>query len=73
LKRIVFSDDAKADIRAIQQQLAMNILGAIVVWPKRAQAASRLFKVRPARSASALAISECASPKKAAILCAFMP
>jgi mRNA-degrading endonuclease RelE of RelBE toxin-antitoxin system len=29
LKRIVFSDDAKADIRAIPQQMAMNILGAI--------------------------------------------
>jgi hypothetical protein len=29
LKRIVFSDDAKADIRAIPQQVAMNILGAI--------------------------------------------
>jgi hypothetical protein len=29
LKRIVFSDDAKADIRAIPQQAAMSILGAI--------------------------------------------
>jgi mRNA-degrading endonuclease RelE of RelBE toxin-antitoxin system len=29
LKRIVFSDEAKADIRAIPQPIAMNILGAI--------------------------------------------
>ena len=29
MKRIVFSDDAKADIRAIPQQAAMNILSAI--------------------------------------------
>jgi hypothetical protein len=28
-KRIVFSDDAKTDIRAIPQYIAMNILGAI--------------------------------------------
>jgi mRNA-degrading endonuclease RelE of RelBE toxin-antitoxin system len=29
LKRIVFSDQAKADIRAIPQHIAMNILTAI--------------------------------------------
>jgi len=29
LKRIVFSDQAKADIRAIPQHIAMNILAAI--------------------------------------------
>jgi len=29
LKRIVFSDQAKADVRAIEQQMAMRILGAI--------------------------------------------
>jgi len=29
LKRIVFSDEAKSDIRAIPQQLAMNVLAAI--------------------------------------------
>jgi mRNA-degrading endonuclease RelE of RelBE toxin-antitoxin system len=29
LKRIVFSDEAKADIRGVSQQIAMNILGAI--------------------------------------------
>lgn len=29
MKRLVFSDQAKADIRAIPQQLAMNILTAI--------------------------------------------
>jgi hypothetical protein len=29
LKRIRFSDDAKADIRAIPQHIAMNILTAI--------------------------------------------
>jgi len=29
LKRIVFSDEAKNDIRAIPQQIAMNILAAI--------------------------------------------
>jgi len=29
LKRIVFSDEAKADIRAIPQQIAMNILASI--------------------------------------------
>lgn len=29
MKRIVFSDQAKADIRAIPQHLAMNILTAI--------------------------------------------
>jgi mRNA-degrading endonuclease RelE of RelBE toxin-antitoxin system len=29
LKRIVFSDEAKADIRAIPQPIAMNILEAI--------------------------------------------
>jgi mRNA-degrading endonuclease RelE of RelBE toxin-antitoxin system len=29
LKRIVFSDEAQADIRTIPQHIAMNILGAI--------------------------------------------
>jgi mRNA-degrading endonuclease RelE of RelBE toxin-antitoxin system len=29
LKRISFSDEAKADIRAIPQQIAMNILSAV--------------------------------------------
>ncbi len=29
MRRIVFSDDAKTDIRAIPQQTAMSILGAI--------------------------------------------
>lgn len=29
MKRIVFSDDARENIRAIPQQAAMNILGAI--------------------------------------------
>ncbi len=29
MKRIVFSDDATADIRAIPQQVAMNILRAV--------------------------------------------
>ncbi len=29
MKRIVFSDQAKADIRAIPQRIAMNILAAI--------------------------------------------
>ena len=29
MKRIVLSDDAKADIRAIPQHIAMNILTAI--------------------------------------------
>ena len=29
MKRIVFSDQAKADIRAIPQHIAMNILTAI--------------------------------------------
>jgi hypothetical protein len=29
LKRIVFSDEAKTDIRAIPQPIAMNILAAI--------------------------------------------
>lgn len=29
MKRIVFSDEAKADIRAIPQHIAMNILRAI--------------------------------------------
>ena len=29
MKRIIFSDDAKADIRAIPQHIAMNILVAI--------------------------------------------
>ncbi len=29
MKRISFSDEAKADIRAIPQQIAMNILNAI--------------------------------------------
>jgi mRNA-degrading endonuclease RelE of RelBE toxin-antitoxin system len=29
LKRIVFSDEAKTDIRTIPQQIAMNILAAI--------------------------------------------
>ena len=29
MKRIVFSDEAKADIRAIPQHIAMNILPAI--------------------------------------------
>jgi mRNA-degrading endonuclease RelE of RelBE toxin-antitoxin system len=29
LKRIVFSDEAKSDIRAIPQQVAMNVLTAI--------------------------------------------
>ena len=29
MKRIVFSDEAKADIRSIPQQVAMNILTAI--------------------------------------------
>ena len=29
MKRVVFSDDAKADIRAIPQHIALNILTAI--------------------------------------------
>ena len=29
MKRIVFSDEAKADLRAIPQHIAMNILSAI--------------------------------------------
>ena len=29
MKRIVFSDEAKAEIRSIPQQIAMNILAAI--------------------------------------------
>jgi mRNA-degrading endonuclease RelE of RelBE toxin-antitoxin system len=29
LKRIVFSDEAKSDIRSVPKQIALNILGAI--------------------------------------------
>jgi hypothetical protein len=39
LKRIVFSDEAKTDLRAIPQPIAMNILVAIHRWPIAARAA----------------------------------
>jgi hypothetical protein len=73
LKRIVFSDDARADIRAIPQQVAMNVLRAVhrlAETGRQHQNSSRLMTVR---CASVLAVFECASPKKAAILYTSMP
>lgn len=61
MKRIVFSEQAKADIRAIPQQTAMQILTAI---HRLAEARARC-KAKAAKSGCAWAIFASASRKKA--------
>ena len=61
MKRIVFSDQAKIDIRAIPKQEGMQILTAIQRLPETGKERVRHSKVKETRSACGLAISGFAS------------
>ena len=66
MKRIVFSDQAKAEIRAIPRQTAMQILTAVHRLAETGAGRIKRSRVSAARSASGSVISGCASRKRAA-------
>jgi hypothetical protein len=65
LKRILFSEEVKADIRAIPRHIAMNILSAIHRLAETGSGPVKMLKGEKARCVSASAITACGTRKAA--------